>query len=244
MTDIHSSSPATVRTTSGSIVASPSFSPPAKSLLLIGIGDANNNSTTASLTDNLGTHLTYTRKVRSTGSGGQGQAELWIADVPATAPGPMVVTGTFTGSGGGCNTISILVLTSADPVALQAGATALGNWNKAGSTAIALTTLRDKSWVFAFTADWNLGTPSVHSGCEFYASGVGSFGRRCVDSSSGVHDGSQPNQGVHQTDVFELNTSAPTPLTFQALDPVFLWTWLHGAVFCHWAGATSQSYHQ
>lgn len=161
---IDASSPATVRTTSGSVVASPSFSPPAKSLLLIGIGDANNNSTTASFTDNLGTHLTYTRKVRSTGSGGQGQAELWIADVPATAPGPMVVTGTFTGSGGGCNTISILVLTSADPVALQAGATALGNWNKTGSTAIALTTLRDKSWVFAFTADWNSATAPTFPG--------------------------------------------------------------------------------
>ena len=82
------SSPAVVSTTSAQTVTTASFTPPPGSLLvaLVPSDGGTGSSTTMSVTDNLGTHLNWTEKVKNNPSSGD-YAGVWIADVPAAAAG-------------------------------------------------------------------------------------------------------------------------------------------------------------
>jgi hypothetical protein len=106
-------------TTSVTSLASNSFSPPGGALLLVMFANAERASGATSITDSLGTHLTYTKKISEAAN--SCAAEIWIADVPATAPGSMTVTANFTSSLD--VSIDIAVITGAKPVASQTGAT-------------------------------------------------------------------------------------------------------------------------
>jgi hypothetical protein len=93
---IDSSTPAPATNIVGvTSLASNAVAPPGSSLLAILVAISKcSGATVSSITDSLASHLTYTKLVAEPGTGCQ--SEIWLADVPGTAPGSMTITPTFT----------------------------------------------------------------------------------------------------------------------------------------------------
>lgn len=126
---IDASTPAPGKATGVSSITSSAFSPPAGSLLVIVLGNSRNSLQFGSITDSLGTHLTYSRLVHDANSSA---AEVWVADVPATHAG-MTVTANV--SGGTANVeMGVIVLTGAKATASQTGAIATSHSSPPSAT--------------------------------------------------------------------------------------------------------------
>ena len=168
----------TVKTITGSSTstASNSFSPPANSVIfcLVAVGNLTGNTqTVTSVTDSLGSHLTWTlmngptdgtganQNARSNAQIGGGvtgaTAEVWWASCPSSQTS-MTVTPTWANSslsGGGL--LGIIVFTGA--ATSQVGAVGLAN-NTAntGTVTHAVATTANNSWVMGIQFQWNSGT--------------------------------------------------------------------------------------
>src|SRR5579871_4830856 len=180
---IDSSTPAiNVGTVSGadSSSVSAAFSPPASSLLvmLATTCRASVQPVVTSVTDSLGTHLNWTKLVGEEAN--VCSTAIWIADVPATAPGSMTVTVNYsTNTAYGINNaVAVAVLTGAKPVASQTGKTA--------------------------TATSTSGTPSAT-----LSSLVGS-GSLCLAAVENWTNTTLPTLGTGQSDVFNSHTWSMT----------------------------------
>lgn len=157
---IDPSSPGTLATTAATSVTSPTFSPPAGSLIVIvyaNAGSVGTGITITSITDN-GPGLTYKKLVGRSGS--QMDAEIWCADCPAHQIN-MTVTAHIT-STQDAMFIGVIVLTGAAAANSQNGATAT---NLSAPASVALTTTQPGSWVFGVISDNSTNTaPTIPSG--------------------------------------------------------------------------------
>jgi hypothetical protein len=174
---IDASSPAltTQTNTATTTLASGSFTPPAGSVLLIQwVSDASTAPASPTITDNLGTPLTYTLldwKASNSGSpAANGQAATWRAVVGSSAA--MIVTVTNGAvSGDRAAALKITVLTGADTT------TPIGAHNKSGSLSAAsiaqtYTATSTGGWGFIAVCDFNqLGNETAGTGCTVISTG-------------------------------------------------------------------------
>lgn len=137
-----------------------SFTPPANSLLVaMATGDTFNASTnpTVSITDNLGTHLTYTQRVLSNSTdtpAAGGGAAIWTAPVVTSAA--MTVSLTWNAvSGTGDNGLQVMVITDGGNLP-TVGTNGKASSATAGTTmAASYTATATGSWGFGCSNDWN-----------------------------------------------------------------------------------------
>lgn len=137
-----------------------SFTPPANSLLVIGISADNQGASAANtitVTDNLGTHLTYTLRVASTASDSPatgGYSALYTAPVVTSAAMTVSVTNAVT-SGDAALAVQVYVLTGGGTTP-TVGANGKTASNTAGtSIAQAFTATGTSSWGFSAVCDWS-----------------------------------------------------------------------------------------
>jgi hypothetical protein len=174
---IDASSPAltTQTNTATTTLASGSFTPPAGSVLLIQwSSDAGATPASPTITDNLGTPLTYTLldwKAANSGSpAANGQGATWRAVVGSSAA--MIVTVTNGAvSGDRAAALKITVLTGADTT------TPIGAHGKSGSLSAAsiaqtYTATSTGGWGFIVVCDFNqLGNETAGTGCTVISTG-------------------------------------------------------------------------
>lgn len=204
---IDASTPALVTQNAAFItsLASNSFSPPAGSLLVVVVGFPSSANAVTSITDSLGTPLTYTNRVAH--AAGATDTEIWVADCPSAQTG-MTVTANFSNSKGQC--IGVLVMTGAKAAASQTGVTATADPTSPPSIAVAGTTTG--SFVIAGFGDFASGnTPTTAGGQTFtfnshsyFFSDGGGAGDGCWFQST-----SSPSSGGTVT----LSCTAPTDTT-------------------------------
>jgi len=174
---IDASTPA-VATSSVAACASPSFTPPDGALLLIrwsGNSAGGGSPSQPTITDNLGSHLTYTPvdwQSHADTPNVNGQSATWWAIVGTSAA--MTVTVTNQDAGFPHGAIHVTVLTGHDPVA------PIGVHGKAGSSAassISQSYIGQVSggWGFIGVCDWDTnGNMTAGSGCTLTDGGTGS----------------------------------------------------------------------
>jgi hypothetical protein len=174
---IDASSPAltTQTNTATATLASGSFTPPAGSVLLIQwISDAGATPASPTITDNLGTPLTYTLldwKASNSGTpAANGQGATWRAVVGSSAAMIVTVTnGAVTGERAAA--LKITVLTGADTT------TPIGAHGKSGSLSAAsiaqtYTATSTGGWGFIVVTDFNqLGNETAGTGCTVISTG-------------------------------------------------------------------------
>lgn len=196
---IDASSPAvaTQATVGTATVTTASFTPPAGSVLVIAWAGNNNGGATATtpgITDNLGSHLTYTLSdwvSHSDNASLNAQAAIWTAPVVTSAA--MTVTVTNNGSVAVEAALKIWVLTGENAVPAGAHGKSLA---VASTSAIAqsYTAQATSGWGFLAVCDWNAtGSETAGTGCTVDATGsVGAgqisyaMGRRTTaDDSNG-----------------------------------------------------------
>ena len=155
-------------------LTSNSFSPPAGSVIFVfwsGNDDPNNvgQPNAPSITDSLGSHLTWTQtdwsRAADTSNVGNGQAAIWWANCPSSQTN-MTVTVTNGDAGGAAadGHIRPVVFTGADTT--QNGAHGKGGGTSQTGTAT-YTSTRAGSQGFIVFCDWNASSshPTVQSGC-------------------------------------------------------------------------------
>lgn len=169
---IDGSSPAVATQTSAftTTVTTASFTPPSGSLLLISWSwnsQASTDPSSPTITDNLGTHLTYTLidwSHRADTPAADGQAAQWWAVVSSSAAMTITVTGGVASADNG-GAIKVTVLTGADTV------TPIGAHGKSGSTsassiAQSYTATASNGWGFLADLDWDVkGAQTAGTGC-------------------------------------------------------------------------------
>lgn len=192
------SSPAVVSTTTGPTPTSGSFTPPAGAVLLVAFsGDSASpaNPGAPTITDNLGTHLTYNLigwRSRADGSPAvDGQAAMWWAVVGSSVSMTVGVTNNA-GAGSRAGALKVWVLTGAD----TAGVGASGKVASASAASIAqsYTAQATGGQGFICDADWdNKTAQSAGAGCTSDGSAqvgtaltYGFMRRTTADDSSGV----------------------------------------------------------
>lgn len=150
---IDSSTPAAVAANTSN-----SFSPPAGSSLLI-LWASHFNRTITSISDSLGSHLTYVKLIAYSEVGDDNQ-EIWIADCPSAQTG---MTLTVTPSAGTPDLLGVVVLTGAAAAASQTGTTGTqGTFS--GTPSISVTTTADGSWVFGALGSRGTSAPTIPAG--------------------------------------------------------------------------------
>lgn len=152
---------------SGTSVASNSFSPPAGSvivLMCVVIGPSGSATSVTSVTDSLGSHLTWaliTGARSNTNNVGNlgGTCEVWYASCPAAQTG-MTVTPTYTPdpAGAGDNEGFILPIVFAGADTTQNGATATDPQTGSALPSKAVTTTRAGSWVIGCVLNYTNAT--------------------------------------------------------------------------------------
>lgn len=176
---IDASSPAIATQTNGATatVTTASFTPPSGSVLLIrwsGNTAAGVDPAQPTITDNLGTPLTYTLSDwshRGDGPAADGQAAIWRAVVASSAAMTITVTNQAS-SGNRHAALRVAVLTGADT------GNPIGANGKAGSTSAAsiaqnYTAEATGGWGFIVTCDWDVvGNQTAGTGCTLEGSGA------------------------------------------------------------------------
>jgi hypothetical protein len=182
---IDASTPAAT-TGAGPSLPSNSFSPPANSLIIVGFnGDSQGgvNPATPSITDSLGSHLTWTLVQFASHADTpavNGQSALWWAQT-STAPGSMTVTVTNNAAAGTGGQVKPWVFTDSSGSAPTVGASNKGTLTGTNGIVATYTATATNSWGVGVAQD-NTGaaTFSALSGCTQDDGFVGSNG----DSSS------------------------------------------------------------
>src|SRR5262245_52092354 len=172
---IDSSTPAIATQTNNTIAAltTGSFSPPAGSVLLVmWVGDALTNPSAPTITDNLGTHLTYTQgdwHAPPETPGRFGQSATWVA--PVGAGGSMTVTVTSGSvSGERIAALCVIVLTGAALVTMF-GAHGESGSTSASSIAQSYTAQANDAWGFIANCDFDqIGAETAGTGCTLIGS--------------------------------------------------------------------------
>lgn len=172
---IDASTPAIIGSTpvaAAGTVTSNSFSPPSNSVIFMMVALDGNSSGTAqtlsSMTDNLGSHLSWAKLVTDgivSGSLG-GCAEIWWASCPSSQTG-MTVTGTLLHATTGANSPdwAMLPIVFTGAATTQAGATATRNSTATGTPSLSVTGTANGSWVIGIVQNYDSGTaPTVGSG--------------------------------------------------------------------------------
>ncbi|MGW5147523.1 hypothetical protein [Rhodococcus koreensis] len=159
---IDASSPAMVAATSGTSLASNSFTPPAGSLVAV-VGTwswAGNNAGSPALST---AGVTWTKTVEvSGGTGGWGAVTIWEAYFP-TSPGSIVANMTWTGTSSQRIGLDVIVITGADPD--QSTAASASIHVSSGTTHTrSVTTTRANSMIIGGLGAYGSGTPTVVSG--------------------------------------------------------------------------------
>lgn len=162
---IDSSTPAIAGATNVVTITSNSFSPPANSLLAIFL-NLNGTSPTATgftMTDSLGSHLTYTSTVSVALGTNHSYAQIWLAPV-VTAPGSMTVTANWTNATAYTNSLAVIVLTAA--ATTQTGAaTGSSTSGTAALPSASLTTTQPGSLVLGCVSNYSNATaPTIPVG--------------------------------------------------------------------------------
>jgi hypothetical protein len=195
---IDASTPAIAVSTNNGIttVTSASFTPPAGSLLYIRWAwntGAANTPAAPSITDNLGTPLTYTlldHHSRADSPAVDGQCAQWSAAVGTSAAMTVTATaGTGTTVHGGALHITVLTGQHATPI----GAHGKSSSTSAASIAQSYTAQATSGWGFIGVTDWDLkGTQTAGTGCTLTNSGnagteisYGFVRRTTADDSNG-----------------------------------------------------------
>jgi hypothetical protein len=176
---IDASSPAvaTQTSTSTSTVTTASFTPPAKSLLLIrwswndgGLGD---NPATPSITDNLGAHLAYTLgdfQSNDVSPNVDGQVATWTAPIVTSAPMTITVTA-GAGTSNHAGALYVAVLTDGGSLP-RPGAHGKSGSASASSIAQSYTAQATSGQGFIITCDWSaLGNETAGTGCSIESTG-------------------------------------------------------------------------
>lgn len=168
---IDASSPSIATQTNGATatVTTASFTPPSGSTLLVawsGNTAAGVDPAQPTITDNLGTPLTYTLSDwshRGDGPAADGQAAYWTAPVASSAA--MTVTVTNQASSGNRHAaIKVYVLTGVTAPAV--GANGKSGSTSAGSIAQNYTAEATGGWGFIATCDWDvMGAQTAGTGC-------------------------------------------------------------------------------
>lgn len=179
-------------------VASPSFTPPAQSVLLVAYAanaGAADNPATPGITDNLGTPLTYTLVDHATigdVAGADGQATMWRAPVPTSAAMAVTVTNNSPTASQWGAVLRVWVITGADTGA-PVGAKGVGGSTSTGVKQQNFTATRDGSQGFLVVTDWDVqGAETAGTGCTFDSTGNGngiSYGflrRTTADGAAGA----------------------------------------------------------
>lgn len=239
---IDSSSPAIATQTVGTTatVTTASFTPPDGSLLLVmwsGNTISNSNPTAPSITDNLGSHLTYTQtdwQSRADSPTVNGQAACWWAPVATGAAMTVTVT-TGTATGAREAALKVYVLTGYDTV------TPIGAHGKTGSAstssiAQSYTAQSTGGWGFLADCDWDdTGAHTAGSGCTYTNGGTGSIpgqisygfiNRTTADDSNGASNSLNVTLAGTSTNLnwvyTEVNPAASDPTPIAQEDPVGL----------------------
>lgn len=173
---IDASSPA-IATSAGITATTSSFTPPANSKLLIGWSgnsDTGNPGSNPTITDNLGTHLTYTLgdfASHNDSPAASGMAATWVAEVGTSAAMTVSVTSPQNPNGSGTQ-VKVWVLTGADAT------TSYGAHGKVASTSQTnisqnYTAQRNGGWGFIVVNDWDATTAmSAGTGCTSDGSAI------------------------------------------------------------------------
>lgn len=196
---IHSSTPAVATNASPTTqtITTASFTPPAGALLVI-LWSANAGSaadpSAPTITDNLGSHLTYTRRQWDhQGSGSPsvfGQAAIWTAPVGSSAA--MTVTVTNNASSFYDSALAVMVL--ADSGTPTVGASGAGRQNSGTSVSATYSATATGSWGFLVVADWDaVGSETAGTGMTSIGTGTlnstdlsyGIFRRSTADGTNG-----------------------------------------------------------
>ena len=170
--NIHSSSP--VVATGSPTATTASFTPPDGSLLLVafsGNTDQGANPSLPTITDSLGSHLTYTISDRTwfANTGLDGQSAMWTA--PVTTGASMTVSVTNNASSNRQSAIKVWVITG--PHASPVGLHNIG-WSSSASTISQNYTAQgSEGQGFLVSCDWNaLGDDTAGTGCTLDGTGT------------------------------------------------------------------------
>lgn len=172
---IDASSPAVANNTTANVstVTSASFTPPARSILLIswsGNSHPATDTTTPGIADNLSVPLTYSLQDwshRGDGPAADGQAAMWIAKVTTSAAMTITVTNNTTGSTATDQQshLKIWVLAGAD-FASPVGAHGKSGSTNASTISQSYVAQRAAGWGFLVVCDWDdNGAFTIGSGC-------------------------------------------------------------------------------
>jgi hypothetical protein len=216
---VDASTPAFTQGNSVSSVTTNSFTPPASSLLVIVVAITTGTTGVTAMTDSLTTHLTYRRLIQNAYL--SPDAEVWVADIPATAPGSMTVTATVPA---GTNAmVAPLVLTGALPAASQTGATA-GNHSNNATPTVSLTTTAAGSFVVGGVANWsNSVFPTVPAGQTVVFNGITMETVQPNTASAWVQAASSP---VASGTIVTINDTAPTNIEYaMAIAEILMAPW-------------------
>lgn len=189
---------------------STAFSPPAGSGIAVLVGNGvNNTASVSSITDSLGSHLSYSLLKRSALA--SGAAEIWWANCPAAQTG-MTVTTTLTAAIDGRDyAIGIIVFTGA--ALTQNGATQ-ATGNTAGTPTGSLTTLRKGSRVISFLTNFSNATAPTVGASQTTTFGSTALFLPVAATGDGfwaqTTTADTPGDGVSVT----LNDTAPTPINY------------------------------
>jgi len=213
---IDASSPAatTVSGVSTTPISTASFNPPAGSYLVVAFS-ANTASGvtpgTPTITDNLGTPLTYNLrqwKTRATAPTANGQVAIWTA--PVVSGGAMIVSVTTgTASGNQQTALKVWVVTGQDSVT-PVGTNGKNASTSASSISQSYTGAGTGGWGFLVTCDWSaLGSFTAGTGCTVDATGTVpttqfsyAFARRTVaDDTNGGSNSLNVNAAGSSTDL-------------------------------------------
>jgi hypothetical protein len=213
---IDASSPAatTVSGVSTTPISTASFNPPAGSYLVVAFS-ANTASGvtpgTPTITDNLGTPLTYNLrqwKTRATAPTANGQVAIWTA--PVVSGGSMIVSVTTgTASGNQQTALKVWVITGQDSVT-PVGTNGKNASTSASSISQSYTGAGTGGWGFLVTCDWSaLGSFTAGSGCAVDATGTVpttqfsyAFARRTLaDDTNGGSNSLNVNAAGSSTDL-------------------------------------------
>lgn len=193
---IDASSPAVANAATGTTatVTTASFTPPANSLLVVlwagDIGGGITPGTAPTITDSLGTPLTYTLQQwerRGSTASVNGQAAIWTAPVATSA----AMTITVTNGTANDNSVKVLVITDSSQPTVG---TSSKNGQSTGTTvAMSYTATAAGSWGFSVISDWDgVATETAGTGTTLIGSALvntnytyGFYRRTTADGVSG-----------------------------------------------------------
>lgn len=207
-----------------SSVVSAAFSPPAGSVIVVFLavdGAGGSTQSISSVTDSLGSHLSWARITgaqANTPSAGilGGTAEVWYASCPSAQTG-MTVTANFANPGSG--TVSpdglILPVVFTGAATTQNGAVTKISQTSISTPSLSVTTTANGSWVFGVLMNWTNGTGATAGTAQTNTINGNSMIR--TNGTDGdaywvqMQNATTANSGTSVT----INDTAPTNIRFQ-----------------------------